>query len=49
VEFTQGQFTLVPATNSVQSLKGMLKKPERPVSIEAMNEAIASQGAKITW
>lgn len=49
VEFTKGQFTLVPATNHVQALKGILKKPAQPVSIETMNEAIANQGAKITW
>ena len=49
VEFTKGQFTIVPATNAVQALKGILKKPAKPVSIEDMNEAIANQGAKITW
>jgi len=32
---------MVPRTTSVTRLKGMLPKPERPVSVEAMAEAIA--------
>jgi AbrB family looped-hinge helix DNA binding protein len=32
---------MVPRTTSVTRLKGMLPKPERPVSVEAMSEAIA--------
>ena len=37
---------IVAATNSVHALKGMLRKPLSPVSIEDMNLAIAKQGAK---
>lgn len=49
VEFVQiepGHFELVAATQSVRALKGMIRKPAKPVTIEAMNEAIAAQGAK---
>jgi antitoxin PrlF len=49
VEFIQvapGHFELVSATQSVTALKGIVRKPEQPVSIEAMNMAIKSKGAK---
>jgi len=49
VEFVQvepGRFELVAATQSVAALKGLIGKPPSPVTIEAMNEAIAAQGAK---
>jgi antitoxin PrlF len=49
VEFIQiapGHFELVAATQSVTALKGMVRKPAAPVSIETMNRAIAAQGAK---
>lgn len=47
VEFVQvepGHFELVAATQSVTQLKGMVRKPVNPVTIEAMNEAISAQG-----
>ena len=46
VETGKGQFAIVAATEEVQSLKGMLKKPAKPVSIEEMNQAIATRGRK---
>ncbi len=46
VEIEKGKFSIVAATNPVQALKGMLRKPEKPVSIKKMNQAIAAQGAK---
>jgi AbrB family looped-hinge helix DNA binding protein len=46
VETGHGQFAIVPATLPAAALKGMLRKPSKPVSIEAMNKAIAGQGAK---
>jgi len=49
VEFVQvepGRFELVAATQSVTALKGLIRKPSSPVTIEAMNEAIAARGAK---
>lgn len=48
VEFIQvapGRYELVAATQSVSALKGMIRKPPEPVSIEDMNAAIAAQGA----
>jgi hypothetical protein len=41
-----GQFVIFPSVSPIQSLKGMIRKPNTPVSIEQMNLAIASQGAK---
>lgn len=46
VEVETGRFELVAATQSVTALKGLVRKPKQPVSIEAMNAAIAAQGAK---
>lgn len=49
VEFVQiepGRFELVAATQSVTALKGLVRKLASPVSIAAMNAAIASRGAK---
>ena len=49
VEFVQvepGRFELVAATQAVTALKGLVRKPASPVTIEAMNEAIAAHGAK---
>jgi antitoxin PrlF len=48
VEFVQiepGQFLFLAANRSVTELKGMFGKPAAPVTIEAMNEAIAARGA----
>ena len=46
VEIVKGRFEIVAATESVKSLKGMIAKPLLPVSIESMNAAIRSRGAK---
>ncbi len=45
VEIERGQFLMVAATDDVQSLKGMLRKPRSSVTIEQMNEIIAERGA----
>ncbi|SAL73290.1 AbrB family transcriptional regulator [Caballeronia terrestris] len=49
IEFVMNDVTshyeVIPATCSVQSLKGILKKPAKPVSIDDMNAAIAGSGA----
>lgn len=45
VETERGKFAIVPATSPVAALKGMLRKPPAPVSIDDMNQAIAEQGA----
>ena len=43
IETGNGQFAIIAATEEVQSLKGMLKKPAKPVSIEEMNQAISTR------
>ncbi len=45
VETTKGEFSIVLANSRVQELKGMLRKPDTPVTIENMNETIAARGA----
>jgi AbrB family looped-hinge helix DNA binding protein len=42
---TTGRYEIYPATRSLASLKGIVKKPAKPVSIEDMNRAIAEKGA----
>jgi AbrB family looped-hinge helix DNA binding protein len=49
VEFVQmepGRFEVVATTRSVRELKGRFGKPQRTVTIEEMNAAIATQGAR---
>lgn len=49
VEFIQvdpGRYELVAATHSATTLKGLVRKPASPITIESMNEAIASRCAK---
>ncbi len=45
VELAPGEFALKPATEDVRSLKGMIRAPDRPVSIAAMNAAIKRRGS----
>ena len=47
IEFVQmdGGYAIKPAIDDVRSLKGLLRKPARPVSIDAMNAAIRARGA----
>lgn len=46
VETAAGRFELVAATQPVTALKGLVGKPKKPVTIAAMNAAIAAHGAK---
>ncbi|WP_080425049.1 AbrB/MazE/SpoVT family DNA-binding domain-containing protein [Burkholderia ubonensis] len=39
-----GRYEVIPATCSVTELKGIIRKPAKPVSIEDMNAVIAEQG-----
>lgn len=39
-----GRYEVYPATRSLASLKGIVKQPAKPVSIEDMNQAIAEKG-----
>ena len=45
IEMDDGTFTIMAATRSVKELKGMIRKPAKPVSIEDMNAAIEAKGA----
>jgi len=45
LESSIGQFLMVTTTSPVQNLIGMLRKPNVPVTIEQMNQMIASCGA----
>lgn len=45
VRMEDGNFAVLPATMPVKRLKGILKKPARPVSLDAMEKAILA-GAK---
>ena len=46
VEMADGKFAIIAANHSVRDLKGLIRKPAKAVSIEQMNQAIATQGAK---
>jgi AbrB family looped-hinge helix DNA binding protein len=46
VEVEPGRYEMVAATLPVTALKGMVPKPKRRVSVEAMNEAISRRGAR---
>lgn len=46
VEMEPGQFLLFAVTRSVTELKGMFGKPQKTVSIEDMNQAIARRGVR---
>ncbi len=45
VRMEDGNFAVIPATMPVKRLKGILRKRAKPVSLDAMDRAIAS-GAK---
>ena len=45
VELDNGQFALVPAIEDVRALKGIVRKPRRPVSVEDMRRIVAKRGS----
>lgn len=45
VRMEDGNFAVLPATHSVKSLKGIIAKPKKAISLEDMDRAIA-RGAK---
>ena len=47
VEFVEfdGGFAIRPAIDDVRSLKGLLRKPSKPVTIEDMNATVRARGA----
>lgn len=47
IEFVEidGGYAIKPAIDDVRSLKGLLRKPAKPVSIDNMNDTIRTRGA----
>lgn len=45
VELDTGGFAIKPAIDDVRSLKGLLRKPDQPVSIDEMNAVIRQRAA----
>ena len=46
VELADCQFALMPAVEDVRTLKGMVPKPRRPVSVEDMRQIVARRAGK---
>ena len=46
LEDEQGVVTILPVTQSVTKLKGLIANPEKPVSIEDMKQAVTEEGGK---
>lgn len=46
LEDDRGLVTIWPVTENVTKLKGMIAKPNKPVSLEEMNRAILEEGGK---
>ena len=45
VLLADGEYAIKPAIDDVRSLKGLLRKPAKPVSVKDMNVAIRTRGA----
>ena len=45
VEVDGGGFVIKPAVDDVRSLKGLLKMPDKPISVEEMDAAIRRRAA----
>lgn len=45
VELDTGGFAIKPAIDDVRSLKGLLRKPGKPVSVDEMNAAVRQRAA----
>ncbi|NOY64887.1 MAG: AbrB/MazE/SpoVT family DNA-binding domain-containing protein [Nitrospirae bacterium] len=41
-----GKVTVLPVTESVKKLKGMIRRPRRPVSIERMKKAVEREASR---
>ncbi len=46
LEDESGSVTMLPLSHDIIRLKGMVAKPEKPVSIEEMNQAISIEGSR---
>ncbi len=50
VRMEDGNYAVLPATHSVQTLKGFLRRPgQKPVSLEDMDQAIVKGAAANDW
>jgi AbrB family looped-hinge helix DNA binding protein len=45
VEIEGGEYLIKPAMDDVRTLKGLLRKPAKPISIDDMNATIRRRGA----
>ncbi|MFV1982655.1 MAG: AbrB/MazE/SpoVT family DNA-binding domain-containing protein [Thiohalomonadales bacterium] len=43
VEIESGVFKFVPATNDISALKGIISKPKKIISLQAMDDAIKNK------
>jgi len=43
----EGRVTFMPARRSIKSLKGLVAKPDKPVSIDDMKATIRERGASL--
>lgn len=46
IDLGNGQFALMPATEEVGALKGVLQRPARPVTVDEMNRAIRQRATR---
>lgn len=42
----EGQVSIVPATCNITSLKGIIPKPKKPVTLAAMKKTIRKRGSR---
>lgn len=42
VRMQDGHYAVVPASHSIRSLKGIVPRPDKPVSLDDMQDAIAA-------
>ncbi len=43
----EGKVYFLPATKSITTLKGIVPKPGKPVTIEAMKKSVRAKGGKV--
>jgi AbrB family looped-hinge helix DNA binding protein len=46
VESAKGVYTVVAVSRDVRELKGLIAKPDRPVTVEAMKRAVAKRASR---
>lgn len=46
VELPEGGFALKPAIDDISALKGLLKKPSKPVTLDTMRAVIRKRGSR---